>query len=314
LNDTGLFTERINLSFDTTYPPGIYSLSAIVESTNDTSDNCLVWFTLDGVAKKGCNIAKSIGGNRSITENISISSEFNGITFFAGENMPHSRNDSASFCDIQLEHGVAATEYVPYFECNNLSVVVGGKNISGVSSVECNSSNSNEEYYKKVKLGYTLPAFTYSFSANVQSTDTDTDNCMVVLLNEQDGVSQEVCRLYFPRDNKKRVSVENQKVDKSFNCMVFYPAGNEIDSVGDTATFDDIQIEVGEIATSFAEYQGIQEVTSDSCGNVYGVVANYPVTTMLSSKKGVLFDVSYNRDINKVFAAIEEKILNKETI
>ena len=312
-DDTELFSERKNFSFDTIFPSGYYSFSAIVESENDSSDYCLVWLTLDGVAKKGFNIDKSIDGKRSVTENIYISTAFNGISFFAGENMPNSRNDNARLFNIQFESGAVATEYVPYFECDNISVISGGKNMSSVSSVQCDSSGDGE-CYKKVDLGYTLPPCTYSFSAMVTSTDTDTDNCMVVLINEQDGVSQEVCRLYFPRHDKQRVTVENQRIEQSFNCMMFYPAENEEASVGDTATFGDIQIEVGENATDFNKYQEVQELLSDSQGRVNGLVANYPVTTILSSKKGVVFHISYNRDINKAFAAIEESLLNKETI
>ncbi len=314
LEDTGVFFEMKEFSLGTIYPPGNYSLSAVVESSDVNTDKCLVWFTLNGITKRGTNIARSVDGERSVSENIPIQSEFDGITFFAGSNLPNSKNDNARLYDIQLESGAVVTDYVPYFECNNIGVVAGGKNMSSVSSVNCDPLTDGGECYKKVELGYTLPAKTYSFSANVISTDTDTNNCMVVLLNEQDGVSQEVGRLYFPRSNAKRVSVENQKIEQSFNCLVFYPAGNESDSVGDTATFDDIQIEFGEIATSFSEYRDIQNVSSDSQGNVNGLVSDYPVTTIFSTKENVLFDVSYNRDINKALAAIEVAISKEETI
>lgn len=313
INDTGEFFEKTDIVFDKVYPPGTYSLSAVVESDDINSDKCFFWFTLDGSTKRASVIKRTVDGNRTASENIIIASEFNGMTFFASSNLLNSKNDKARLSDIQLEAGKVATDYVPYVEIDNVGIVAGGKNLSSIRTVQCKVADNNGACYKKVDLGYSLPPCKYSFSAMVTSTDVDTEKCAVILLNESDGVSREVSRLLFSKNGASRVSIENQKIDQPFNCLAFYPAENESASAEDSAMFSDIQIEYGTTATAFEEYKKIQELPSNSQGYIDDLVLSYPVSTILSSKEGVLLDVTYNRDINKVLASIEARLSDEET-
>ena len=314
INDTGEFLERTDIVFDKVYPPGTYSFSAVVESDDINSDKCFFWFTLDGSTKRASIIKRTVDGNRTVSENIVIASEFNGMTFFASNNLLNSKNDKARISDIQLEEGKVATDYVPYVESNNIGIVAGGKNLSSIRTVQCNAADNNGACYKKIYLGYSLPPCKYSFSAMVTSTDVDTEKCAVILLNESDGASREVSRLLFSKNGTSRASIENQEIDQPFNCIAFYPAENESAASEGSVTFSDIQIEYGTTATAFEEYKEIQELLSNSQGCVDDLVLSHPVSTILPSKEGVLLDITYNRDINKALASIEARLSGEETV
>ena len=314
INDTGEFLERTDIVFDKVYPPGTYSFSAVVESDDVNSNKCFFWFTLDGTTKRASIIERTVDGNRTVSENIVIASEFNGMTFFASSNLLNSKNDKARISDIQLEEGKVATDYVPYVESNNIGIVAGGKNLSSIRTVQCNVADNNGACYKKIYLGYSLPPCKYSFSAMVTSTDVDTEKCAVILLNESDGASREVSRLLFSKNGTSRASIENQEIDQPFNCIAFYPAENESAASEGSVTFSDIQIEYGTTATAFEEYKEIQELLSNSQGCVDDLVLSHPVSTILPSKEGVLLDITYNRDINKALASIEARLSGEETV
>lgn len=116
IGSTGDFTRSKQFTFNDTLPAGVYSFSAVVESTDTDAAACLFSFTLDSVSKKPVAIARSTDGARVKIENISIPSSFNGITFYASTSNVNATGDTASFTDIQIEKGEVATEYVEYVD------------------------------------------------------------------------------------------------------------------------------------------------------------------------------------------------------
>lgn len=113
---TGDFIRSKSVRFNDTLPAGVYSFSAVVESTDTDASLCLFSFTLDGVLKKSVIIARSANGARVKIENISIPSSFNGIMFYAATSNANSAGDTASFTDIQIENGEVATNYVQHID------------------------------------------------------------------------------------------------------------------------------------------------------------------------------------------------------
>lgn len=77
-----------------------------------------------------------------------------------------------------------------------------------------------------------------------------------------------------------------------------------------TATYSDIQIEVGSTATTYTPYQGQQTYTPETDGTVLGVTSISPDMTLMTDKAGVVLDVSYNRDINIALAQLQQAILS----
>ena len=93
---------------------------------------------------------------------------------------------------------------------------------------------------------------------------------------------------------------------------------------GDWIQFRNVQIEEGTTATDYAPYVDINavkvtvsdgdivskqyEVNAD--GTVDGVTSIYPNMTLSTDTQGAVIDCTYNRDINKAFAELQQAILS----
>lgn len=103
--------------------------------------------------------------------------------------------------------------------------------------------------------------------------------------------------------------------------------GNYSPDAGTVYTFSNIQLEKAAAKTAFTPYIGdlsavtvsklvdgaeVQRVTPASDGTVEGLVSSSPAMEIKTSAEdgSVLLDVEYNRDLNKIIAALEAAILN----
>ncbi len=313
VSTTGTFIQKKQITFDKMLPAGAYSFSAIVESDDTDSTLCLFSFTLNNMSKKAARATRSVDGQRVIVQNILIPTAFNGICFYASVSNVLADGDSAEFRDIQLEAGEIATDYKPYFNCDNQIVVSGGKNLCSLTDVECTPNSENGGVSEKsIALDYTLPAANYSLSAIVESSDIDSDTCLISFKYD-DGVTQPrnvgSCSLE-RSSNGNRVKVENVSVDEPFNMITFSSASSTAASVRDTATFKSFQLEFGGSATDFQEYSPFESAITDENGCVDTLQSYHPVTNVFASDRGALIDVTYNKDINKAIATIENALLS----
>ena len=81
--------------------------------------------------------------------------------------------------------------------------------------------------------------------------------------------------------------------DTTVNNMVFKP-----------------QLEVGAIATDYELYQIPMVVNSRADGSVVGLKSLYPSFTLIPNDENVAIECTYNRDINKAFAELQQAILS----
>ena len=120
-----------------------------------------------------------------------------------------------------------------------------GKNLWANGDVEVTSADNNGVGYKQVNLTNPLPPGTYTLSALVTSTDTDADYS-----------------LFGNFYNLKRGGTTRTSTTATFSneitAIVVYAGSNQANSAGDTATFKDIQIELGSTATEYEPYTGNQ--------------------------------------------------------
>lgn len=117
------------------------------------------------------------------------------------------------------------------------------KNLSDVANVEISGSQT-------VTFGKEIPAGTYTISAVVTSTDTDTTECLM-LFYYTDSTTKEVSIKRSTGD--ARVSTTTT-FDKAVNKVRIYAADNHGNSTGDTASVKDLQIEAGSTATAYEPY------------------------------------------------------------
>ena len=78
-----------------------------------------------------------------------------------------------------------------------------------------------------------------------------------------------------------------------------------MDSYIDINTF---QLEESANATEYEPYRG-QTYLPNSDGTVSGVTSLSPEMNVLTATDGVIIDVAYNRDLNKVIAKLEQSIM-----
>ena len=100
----------------------------------------------------------------------------------------------------------------------------------------------------------TIPAGTYTISANVESSDTDATDCLMLFYTNSD-ISTRVCTAtaYINRGNNVSKTIT---LTSDTTYVTFYASASNIMSIDDTFSFTDIQIEPGETATDCEVYTG----------------------------------------------------------
>lgn len=117
------------------------------------------------------------------------------------------------------------------------------KNLCPVNDIQFTTS-------EQIKFGVTLPAGEYSVSGVIKSTDTDVSQCLLLFYYE-DSSTKEV--------NINR-SIDDERVDvtvvlkKPCSRMRIYAGESHATSNGDTATYNDFQIEEGSVVSGYEPY------------------------------------------------------------
>ena len=156
----------------------------------------------------------------------------------------------------------------------------GGKNLYS-------AGDQTFERFKKVSLGRTFSPGTYTLSLEATSTDTDDSKCDVYLFY---GETSSGKSKGFSRDTRDSWTFT---IDVVFDSLWMYAAQTWLASEGDTATFSNIQLEIGSTATSYEPYSAPTSypVSWESQGTVYGgyvdLVSGDAVATMLYKKHRV---------------------------
>lgn len=133
-----------------------------------------------------------------------------------------------------------------------VKITVSSKNLSPVETLSVEGSQS-------VSFAETLPAGTYTISADVESTDTDADYCLLLF--------------YYNDSTTKEVNISRgagQSIVSEFAKPVtrvrFYAGANYNGSVGNTATFSNININTSQSITMNTP-DGLPGIPVDSGGN-----------------------------------------------
>ena len=144
--------------------------------------------------------------------------------------------------------------FIPW---NGVDVFSGGKNLIPTGTVEF--TRAKKYYFDKV-----LPAGTYTLSALVTSTDTDDSRCLARFWMNEDPVGSD---MYFTKDSRKSKTVT---IEQPFNSIFLYASNGYIAAEGDTASFADMQLEVGSSASAYEPYKPIAETDIAFPSPVYG--------------------------------------------
>ena len=106
-------------------------------------------------------------------------------------------------------------------------------------------------------FGYFLSPGTYTFSATVTSTDEKHDVCQVILANTTKAEDSRIIETGFiGRNNRSSVTFT---ISEPFNAVYLYAGYDYLNSEGETATFSDIQLELGSSATTYEPYRVVDQ-------------------------------------------------------
>jgi len=150
--------------------------------------------------------------------------------------------------------------------------------INGVSGVQVwgtgkNLINIADQTFTRYKvLDCKFPKGTYTVSAVVTSNDTDASTCLIYFRNKDNSP------ISYTTLGRNTRSSANITLDDDVEYIYLYSSDNNTHSQGDTATWEDIQIEVGSTATPYEAYTGTTATTALG-GTYYGGYLN--VTTGL---------------------------------
>lgn len=116
----------------------------------------------------------------------------------------------------------------------------------------CPENNITFENSQTIRFETPLPIGTYTASAIVESTDTDSSVCLM-LFTYADGGTKEVYIGRSPVDSTERVFKTFELTQDATRVRIYASEGYN-PSVGDTATFTKLMIEAGDQMTDYLPY------------------------------------------------------------
>lgn len=221
---------------------------------------------------------------------------------------------------VQLEEGGTSTPYTPYVDVTKAKIKAMGKNhidiskatamaafheiadVIGESVIVSPKENTDRMYGITFQEGfdYTIGE-TYTLSAGdvtdhgidwgwgVRYTDGTSNNESP---NHSSGILSTSTTLTFV-------------AEKEIKQIQFY-IGRPYNTPQDII-IRNIQMELGS-ATEYEPYKAPVEYTVNADGTVDGVKSIAPATTLTTDTEGVLIEVEYNKDANKVVATLEQRL------
>jgi len=221
---------------------------------------------------------------------------------------------AGSIYDFQVEAGTTATPYTPFVEVADVTLNAYGKNLHNVTSV------FNYSY----TTGITA---TVAEDGGIHITGTPTDgNCSLnvnlpallpgkytMSLSSSSDISALSQYAFVVEDGtQKTYGGQYTKGGVSFEVadnkvLQFLQIRIPKDTPIDTTIY--MQIEKGSTATTYEPYQNPQAVTTNADGTVK-IDSVSPTMTLVPDVDGVVIDVRYNRDVNKVIEGLINAILS----
>lgn len=109
------FEVSQTVRFDTPIPAGEYTVSAIVESSDTDSGNCLLLFYYTDNSTLEVYIGRSSNGER-VSKTFTLTQDATKARIYASEGYNPSVGDTATFSQLMIEAGNQMTDYIPWGE------------------------------------------------------------------------------------------------------------------------------------------------------------------------------------------------------
>ena len=337
-NGDGTFTytrnaSMVSASFPIKLKAGtkITSKAEIISSQNNTENSLCFRVTYADGGIKGYYLSDS---------KVTLEKDIVDILIYSYE-----PNVSFVFKEWQLELGTTATAYAPYVaDISSVTLTKCGKNVfelngysatdkaeiisnnqgttlstteavNGVTITQTKYSNPTDllhydNGYFNIRLKEHLEkGRIYAFSCDIEILSNPLSSSGILLLQQGDGAGIGAIRI--KNDSAFEVG-KKYRISKDFEYHILSNIPDrkyfEFRNAGMSLILSNIQIELGKIATEYEPRIEPIPYTPKADGTVDGVTSLYPVTTLLTDTAGVTITAEYNRDINKAFADIYQKL------
>lgn len=140
---------------------------------------------------------------------------------------------------------------------------------------------------------------TYTFTADIESADTDATTCMVLVKGVAGGT---VASAQLPRGARTSLTF---KAEEAIKYITLYSSNTNANGSGDTAKYSNIQLEVGSGPTDFEEYKSAE--TYEATAKTIKSIA--PTMTLFTDVPTATLTCEYNKDTGKALESVKADIL-----
>lgn len=313
------FLKNKSYLLDNPIPAGTYTISAHITS-NDTDG---IYTAVSINSKNEVMKYLALKRNERVSATFTVEKPITNIDFCAAYNYSQSVDDTATWADIQLEHGNTATEYTPYIDPSAVKVTRCGKNFwhsrgltypRTVSGVTIDYDEDTQVYTfngTSTAAGdlYVCPNNTHIMTINAGETWTLK---VEVVGGNIDGVATSSGKISPLVNTSNYTNTIHANVEELFATkkyteaaditkMYFYVYASGI-------VFNNfkcrVQFELSNKPTEFEKSKSMVEYTPNADGTIEGITSVAPTMTLLTDTDNTVIECEYNRDINKVIADI----------
>ena len=333
--DNGTFISSVeNYYYSTIYVPNsivkeyFYCGNTLTFSAPETPDEGKVSIVVSGTRANGATYQEvtSEVGKKTIT--ITVADDFTNITKVElrvnRRSSPFTDTETV-YTQFQLEEGDTATEYEPYIDPASVTLYRCGKNLfnasdfsAAIANVETDERNG-KKYTVKGNVGNSVMAYSagaarFVLRQGVKIPDKITVSLYVTLLEQ--GSYDNRLRLWSLNKNKEtaqqldfpltlnvrqKITAVYDTKTGFFSGVTFYLNNNKL-----LLELDTMQVEIGDTATEYAEYDG-----SNCVPNADGtaeILSASPTMTLFTDTEGANIEIEYNQDTNTAMDNVKKDI------
>lgn len=239
-----------------------------------------------------------------------------------------SNGSVCTFTDMQLEEGGVATEYEPYIDPTSVTLFRCGKNLFNLDKYEAmypdrvTKNWDNSFIITSNVAGNSFANFSIPILGNIEGQSITVSGSWTVSGQNRGGLRVQ----WYDKDKSGYVNpviaITNTSGTSSTgivpakpgdNCelrlLIYFNTDGTL-AIGDTITYRNVQVEIGDRVTDYESYSGAS-FYPDGSGRVDFTPENFgtanPTMTLMTDTPGVTIEVDYSKDINCLHAAEVEK-------
>lgn len=208
----------------------------------------------------------------------------------------------------QLELGSTATAYAPYIsDLTDVKVMKLGKNL-----FDKDNPNKINGYFSadgdSISPAPTTRSIYLACKPNTAYTASKITSARFALgfTSEVPAGGVEVNGVAFSNSGATTLT-STSPADAKYLVVWFYHQTYDT-GITEDEIMNTIQVELGSAATEYEAYIPAVKYTPESDGTVDGVMSLYPNTTLMTDTAGAIIDCGYNRDINKAYGSLLQRV------